>query len=416
MMKSLSLYIGLRYTRAKKRNGFISFISMASMIGIALGVAVLITVLSVMSGFDHEIKHRFFAMAAQVTVYSADPIDGGLSYLEKQVEHHPGVSNSAPFINGKGMLSYHGQVSGVEVMGIDPDKERRISQLANKVVEGSLASLKPGNYNMVIGYKTADQLGLTLGDKVVLLTPQTTTSPLGIQPRYRRFTVSGVFDSGGGFGFDSGVAYINMTDASKLYAGGQSLTGLHLKLKNLYQANQISRSLANHLPANVMVSDWTQQFGAFFKALAMEKTMMFIILILIVAVAAFNLVSTLVMVVNDKQADIAILRTLGATPRDIFMIFIYQGAIIGFIGVLFGVIFGLLLASNANAVVTFLQNTFHIQLISSSVYFVDFLPVKILPWDVAHIALWAFGLSLVATLYPSYRAYRTQPAEALRYE
>ena len=416
MIRPLSLYIGLRYTRAKRRNGFISFISMASMIGIALGVAVLITVLSVMNGFDYEIKHRFFAIAPQMTVFSSQDMHGRWQDLQQTVDRTAGVKASAPFVNGKGMLSYQGQVSGVEVMGIDPKQEPKISAIANKMTDGQLSSLQPGKYRMVIGYKLADNMGLNVGDKVVLLTPQTTMSPLGIQPRYRQFTISGIFDAGGGFGFDDGVAYVSLQDAQKLYAGGKKYSGLHLTLNDIYSAGTMSRRLASILPPTYLVSNWMQQYGAFFKALAMEKTMMFIILILIVAVAAFNLVSTLVMVVNDKQSDIAILRTLGARPRSIMMTFIFQGAIIGLIGVIAGVILGLLLAENANSIVTFLQNTFHMQLISASVYYVNFLPVRILPIDVLNIAAWAFGLSLLATLYPAFRAYRTQPAEALRYE
>ncbi|MDF1796827.1 MAG: lipoprotein-releasing ABC transporter permease subunit [Coxiellaceae bacterium] len=416
MIRPLSLYIGLRYTRAKRRNGFISFISSASMIGIALGVAVLITVLSVMNGFDYEIRHRFFAVAPQVTAFTAQGLQGRWQNLQARINKVPGVKASAPYANGKGMLSFQGQVSGVEVMGIVPTEENKISSIGGKMKDGSLNSLQPGKFNMVIGYKLADNLGLSVGDKLVLLTPQTTTSPLGIQPRYRRFTIGGIFDAGGGFGFDTGVAYINLSDAQRLYAGGQMYSGLHIKLDNLYQAVAMSKAIAEHLPNTFMVSNWTRQFGPFFKALAMEKTMMFIILILIVAVAAFNLVSTLVMVVNDKQADIAILRTLGAKPRSIFATFIFQGALVGLIGVVLGVILGLLLSYNATNIVSYLQRAFHVQLISASVYFVDFLPVRIMPMDIVEISLWAFGLSLVATLYPAYRAFKTQPAEALRYE
>lgn len=416
MIRPLSLYIGLRYTRAKRRNGFISFISLASMLGIAIGVAVLITVLSVMNGFDYEIKHKFFAMAPEVTVFSSIDLGDRWHALQQQVDRTAGVRASAPFVNGKGMLSFRGQVSGVEVMGVLPKQEAKISALASKMVEGSLNSLQAGRYNMVLGYKLADNLGLRTGDKLVLLTPETTSSPLGIQPRYRQFTVSGVFDAGGGFGFDNGVAYINLTDAEKLFRGGKTYGGLHVKIHNIYQAGLLSRQLAQQLPPEYLISTWMQQYGAFFKALAMEKTMMFIILILIVAVAAFNLVSTLVMVVNDKQADIAILRTLGARPRSILFIFIFQGAIIGLIGLALGVIFGLLLADNASALVSFLQDKLHMQLISASVYMVDYLPVRIIPMDIVKICIWAFGLCLLATLYPAYRAYKTQPAEALRYE
>lgn len=416
MIKPLSLFIALRYTRAKKRNQFVSFISLASMIGIALGVAVLITVLSVMNGFDYQIKKRFFAVAPQVTVITRQNLSDQWQSLIAQVDKVSGIAAEAPFVNGKGMLTHNGQVSGVEVLGIKPSDESRISELSKKMLSGRLSSLTPGSFHIALGVTLADNLGLTLGDKVILLTPQTSVSPLGITPRYRQFTVSAIYHVGGGFGFDNGVAYINIQDAERLFTSNSRLSGLHIKLENLYQAAPVSQQLMSQLPPGFMVSNWTETYGAFFHALAMEKTMMFIILILIVAVAAFNLVSTLVMVVNDKQSDIAILRTLGATPSTIMLTFILQGAIVGLLGVIVGVIFGLLLAANATSIVNFLQQAFHVQFIPSSVYFINYLPSRILPLDVVEVAGYGWLLSLLATIYPAVRAFKTQPAQALRYE
>jgi lipoprotein-releasing system permease protein len=416
MIRPLALYIGFRYTRAKKRSGFVSFISMASMIGIALGVAVLITVISVMNGFDQKIREQFFAIAPQVTVMTDQNLQGRWQKLQRTVMAVPGVEKVAPYVSGKGMLSFQGQVTGVEVMGVDPQKEQAISALAKRMTEGSLSSLVSGSYNMVLGNQLAAQLGARVGDRLVLLTPETTNTPLGISPRYRRFTVSGIFHVGGGLGFDAGVAYIALPDAAKLYRAAERVSGLHVKLDDLYQANSVSLAIAEQLSPYFSITNWTRTFGAFFKALAMEKTMMFLILILIVAVAAFNLVSTLVMVVNDKRADIAIVRTLGATRGTIMWIFIFQGAIVGLVGVLLGLLLGLLLTWNATAIVSWIQQVFHVQLISASVYFVDYLPTLIVPADVVRITLSAWGLSLLATLYPAWRAFKLQPAEALRYE
>lgn len=416
MIKPLSLYIGLRYTRAKKRSQFVSFISLASMIGIMLGVAVLITVLSVMNGFDSEITHRFFAIAPQVTVFTSHPQRDNPADLQAKVASVPGVKALAPFVSGKGMLSHAGQVSGAQVIGITPALENNISSLGKKMLDGELATLTPGSFHAVLGIKLATSMGLRVGDKLVLLTPQTTVSPLGISPRYRQLTVSGIYHVGGGFGFDNGVIYMNRHDASRLFAGGDALYGWHVTLKNIYDATPVSNTIALKMPNNYFVSNWTQTFGAFFKAIAMEKSMMFVILCLIVAVAAFNLVSSLVMAVNDKQADIAILRTLGANRSTIMGAFIIQGAMIGLIGTLLGIVLGLLLAENATAVVNGIEHLFHVQLIPASVYFIDFLPTKIEVSDIWHIGLMAFVMSLLATLYPAKRAFNTQPAEALRYE
>ena len=416
MIKPLALYIGLRYTRAKRRNHFISFISLASMIGIALGVMVLITVLSVMNGFDYQIRTRFFAIAPQVTVVSSQKVSAFWPRFSSRINNIPGVQGVAPYVEGKGMLINAGQINGVQAVGINPNFESHVSDLGDKVTSGSLSSLTPNAFHIIIGQKLATNLGLVVGSKINLFTPDSNITLAGIFPRYKTFTVSGIFKTSGGFGFESQVVFLNIRDAARLFSAGQMTSGLHIRLENLYDANLISQQIKTILPDIYSVTNWTQQFGAFFQALAMEKTMLFVILLLIVAVAVFNLVSTLVMVVNDKRADIAILRTLGARPTTIMSTFIVQGAIVGLIGTIIGVIFGLLLASNVTAITNFIQRAFNVQFVSSSVYFINYLPSRIQVSDVLEVAGLAFLLSLLATLYPAFIAFRTQPAEALRYE
>ncbi|MBT8506469.1 lipoprotein-releasing system transmembrane subunit LolC [Coxiella-like endosymbiont of Rhipicephalus sanguineus] len=414
MIRPLALYVGLRYTRAKRRNHFISFISLASMLGIALGVAVLIVVLSVMNGFDYQIRTQFFAIAPEVTILSGQDISKTWPTLQKTINANTNIIASAPFVTGMGMLSNKGVVSGVNVLGILSSQEMEVSKLDQKMVQGHLNTLVAGNYNIILGQKLANQLGLSLGNKVNLFTPQATTTLLGVFPQFRRFTVSGIFSAKGGFDFDTGIAYINMIDGMKLFPQGRS--GLHVKIRNIYQAEVVSRELQNALTNGFMVTNWTEQFGSFFNAIAMEKTIMFVILLLIVAVAVFNLVSTLVMVVNDKRADIAILRTLGASPHTIMSIFVIQGAIVGLIGTLIGIIGGVILAWNTTAIVNFVQNLFHVQFLKSSLFFVNFLPSRLQWLDVLNISVIALVLSLIATIYPALIAFRTEPAEALRYE
>ncbi len=416
MIRPLSLYIGLRYTRAKRRNHFISFISLASMLGIALGVTVLITVLSVMNGFDYQIRHRFFAIAPQVTVITGRNISQQWPELRTKILKLPNVTGVAPYVSGRGIINSDGQVSGLEVLGINPTLEGTISELPKSIVAGSLVTLKPNTFNIIIGQSLANNLGLSVGDHLIVFTPQINTTLAGAFPRYRQFTVSGIFKTSSGFGFEGSVAYINMQDAARLFPPGVGTSGFHVKLSNLYSANAVSQMIQNLLPATFSVTNWTVQFGAFFQALAMEKTMLFIILLLIVAVAAFNLVSTLVMVVNDKRADIAILRTLGASPGTIMRTFIIQGAVVGLIGTLLGLIGGLLLSWNVTAISNGIQNLFHVQLIKSSIYFINYLPSRVQMSDIILVCSVAFGLSLLATLYPASLAFRTQPAEALRYE
>jgi len=416
MFKPLSLYIGLRYTRAKRRNHFISFIALTSMLGIALGIAVLITVLSVMNGFDEEIHQRIFAMAPQMTVST---YQGDLSNWEdvaQQVADFPGVTGVAPFVGGQGLLSYNAGVLPVMISGILPQHESAVSDLAELMVVGAMDGLQAGDFNLIVGRQIAAELDLNVGDKLTLMIPEATITPVGLIPRFKRFTLSGIFAAGDGFNLDKTLAFMHLTDAQKLFHMGDEVSGLQVRTANIYAAPQISIALMQQLPENYYVGNWTKQYGAFFSAIKLEKTMMFLILILIVAVAAFNLVSSLVMVVTDKQADIAILRTLGARPRTILAIFMVQGSVVGIIGTLLGLIGGLLIALNATTIVNWLQNLLQVQFLSSSIYFIDYLPSKIELVDIIKICGLALLMSFIATIYPAWHASRTQPAEALRYE
>lgn len=417
MFRPISLYIGLRYTRAKRRNHFISFISLTSMLGIALGVMVLITVLSVMNGFDEAIRDHFFAMAQQVTVKSVGNNMSNWQELKSKIENYPGVTAATAYVQGNGLLSTNGQTSPVVMFGVLAGEQNKISELPTKLVAGDLNDLKEGKFGIVIGQKLAENLGVNVGDKLTLVVPSATFTPVGVLPRFKAFKVVGIFHVGNGFGYDSTLAYIDLKDAQKLFLLGNGVTGIQLKLKDFYAAPFISQNLQSEYASNgFAVSDWTQDYGAFFQAVKLEKTMMFLMLILIIAVAAFNLVSTLVMVVTDKKSDIAILRTLGATPKTILFIFMVQGMVVGIIGTALGLILGVLLALHVTELVNFIQTAFHVQLIASDVYYVNYLPSKLVGSDVIKVCAVSFLLCLLATLYPAWRAAKTQPAEALRYE
>jgi len=417
MFRPASLFIGLRYTRAKKRNHFISFISLMSMVGIALGVLVLITVLSVMNGFDREIQRQVFSMVPPVTVSTPE---GRLAQWEagrQLLLKNPQIRGVAPFVAGQGLLTHSGVVQPVSVSGIIPSLEKNMTALNQDMIEGRLDLLTPGRFGIILGAELASHLSLMVGDSVVLMIPEATLSPAGAEPRFKRFTVVGIFDAGNGFGFDSQLAFINMVDAQKLFQFKSNVTGLHLKIDNVYAAPQLTHQLIQQLGEAARVTDWTDQFGEFFHAVSLEKTMMFFILMLIVGVAVFNLVSTLVMVVNEKQSDIAILRTFGATPSMIMRIFIVQGAIIGVTGTLLGVLGGIALATHVTVLVDGIERLFHVELLTSSVYFgLTHLPSQLQWLDVIKISIVALLLSFSATIYPAYRASRIEPAEALRYE
>ncbi|MCW8444634.1 lipoprotein-releasing ABC transporter permease subunit [Fluoribacter gormanii] len=414
MYKPLALFMGLRYTRSRKKNHFVSFISLSSMLGIGIGVMVLITVLSVMNGFDQQIHNRFFGMAPEITVSGPNERLSDWPDVAKKIQTIPEIKALAPYVGGQGLMVHEGQVYPIVLTGVLPEKEEKMSHLQDKLLAGSLSNLK--NFGIILGRGLADSMGTMIGDKVTVMIPQATVTPAGMIPRFKRFTVVGVFSAGSGFNFDTKLAFINMGDAQKLLQMGDEVTGIKMKIDNVYQAPELTSRLSHLLGEEYQVGNWTQQYGAFFQAVKMEKTMMFLILLLIIAVAAFNLVSSLVMVVNDKQAEIAILRTIGATPSTILWTFIVQGMMVGIVGTLFGLIGGLLLANNATTIVNHLQTWFHFKVLSSSIYFVDYLPSKILFSDLWKVCVMALLMSFFATIYPAWRASKTVIAEALHYE
>ena len=409
------LLIGLRYTRAKRRNHFISFISLISMLGIGLGVAALIVVLSVMSGFQTELRSRILGVVSHIQISGANGEMGGWERVAAQAGRQPGVLAAAPFVQAQGMLSHGQAVRGAMVRGILPDYEENVAAFRGHMKEGQFDSLQPDSFNVVLGSDLARLLGVLVGDKVTLIAPQGVVTPAGVVPRMKTFTVSGIFEVGM-FEYDSGLALIRMEDAQRLYRMDDRVSGVRLKIDDLFKAPQMARRLALILDVPAYISDWTRSHANFFRAVQIEKNMMFIILSLIVAVAAFNIVSTLVMAVTDKQADIAILRTLGASPRSIMAVFMVQGALIGVVGLALGVLGGVLLAHNIDVVVPFIERLLGTQILAKEVYYISSLPSELQWSDVSTITVLSFVLSLVATLYPSWRASRVNPAEALRYE
>ena len=417
MSLPFELFIGLRYTRAKRRNHFISFISMTSMVGIALGVAALIVVLSVMNGFQHELRSRILGVASHLQISGANNALSDWQNVAEFVRGQPEVQASAPYIMAQGMLSFGQAVQGTIVRGVLPEQEDKVAEIGQHIRAGSFDALKPGGFGIVLGADLALALGVGIGDKVVVMAPQGQFTPTGMVPRLKQFRVVGIFQVGM-YEYDSALALIHLQDASTLYRMGDKVSGLRLKLDDLYRAPQVSRDLGLKLGPQgaYYISDWTEQHANFFRAVQMEKRVMFVILTLIVAVAAFNIVSTLVMAVTDKRADIAILRTLGASPHSIMRIFIVQGALIGVIGTVMGVAGGVLLALNIETVVPLIEQVFGIQFLAKDVYYISDLPSELQWSDVTVITSMSLVLSLLATLYPSWRAAKTNPAEALRYE
>lgn len=412
--------VGLRYTRAKRKNHFISFISFTSMIGIALGVWALIVVLSVMNGFQDELRNRILGVAShieitglnnrladweQVANLAVQPLDDG------EVE----VQAASPYIMAQGMLSHGPGVQGAIVRGVLPHQEANVSTIAQHMRVGSLDDLQAGKFNIVLGSDLAYLLGASVGDKVVLMAPQGQFTPTGVVPRIKQFTVVGLFQMGM-YEYDSGLALIHMQDAAKLYRMGNEVSGVRLKINDLFNARTASQLLDQRFDGNVFITNWTQKHANFFKAIQLEKRVMFIILALIVAVAAFNIVSTLVMAVTDKRADVAILRTFGASPMSVMKIFMIQGALIGIIGTIIGALLGVITALNIETVIPWIEQTLGVQFLAKDVYYISDLPSKIIWSDVWTIVLLSFVLSLLATLYPSYKASKINPAEALRYE
>ena len=415
------LFIGMRYTRAKRKNHFISFISLTSMIGIALGVAALIIVLSVMNGFQKDLRTRILGVASHLEITGSNNTLANWPQIAEYSLKREHVLASAPYINAQAMLSYGQGVQGAIVRGVLPAAEDKVADLGKSMRVGSLNDLRAGEFGIILGTDLAYNLGAQMGDKVVVMAPQGQFTPAGVVPRLKQFTVIGLFSSGMQE-YDAGLALIHMDDAAKLYRMGNNVSGVRLKLDDLFIAPSVAMTIAKQLnsPPNssgaYYVTDWTQQHANFFKAVQMEKRVMFIILTLIVAVAAFNIVSTLVMAVTDKRADIAIMRTFGASPGSIMIIFVVQGALIGVIGTMIGAVFGVIVALNIDVIIPFIEGLFHIQFLAKDVYQISEVPSDLIWSDVITIVIVSIILSLLATLYPSWRASKINPAEALRYE
>jgi lipoprotein-releasing system permease protein len=411
------LALGWRYTRAgraTRRNGFISFISGVSMLGIALGVAALIIVLSVMNGFQKEVRDRMLGVVSHIEIYG--PGGAPLADVDQTIREarkNPEVIGAAPFVAAQALLARGEDMRGAIIRGVDPAREGEVTDLAASTQQ-VLARLKPGEFGIVLGSELARNLGVREGDPLTLIAPGGQVTPAGVVPRLKQMTVVGTFDSGH-YEYDSGLAMVHLEDALRIYRL-ESPTGVRLKLKDLQRAPEVASELADTLPGRPMVRDWTQQNRTWFAAVQVEKRMMFIILTLIVAVAAFNLVSTLVMTVTDKRADIAILRTLGASPSSIMGIFVVQGAAVGVIGTLAGLLLGLLVAFNIDVIVPFIEHLLHVSFLPRDIYLISKMPSDPQRSDIVPIAVISLALAFLATIYPSWRASRVNPAEALRYE
>ena len=415
MKKSVALMVGLRYTSARKSNHFISFIAGVSMIGIALGTIVLITVMSVMNGFQSELQERILGMVPHVVVGHRGAGVSDWQSLESEIKKHPDVVSAAPFIDIQAMFTVGSNTRFGLVQGVLPEKESQVSIIDDHFLSGSLDSLMPGEFGIIIGVGLARNLGVTTGDKVTLVIAEgASISPAGISPRTKRFTIVGLFEVRSEA--DSMMALIHINDAAKLTRKGDKVSALRVTTNDVLNAQWTAYELRNQISDEYFVSDWNYTHGSLFKAIKMEKTMMGVLLTFIVAVAAFNIISTLVMVVTDKQSDIAILRTLGASPATIMKIFMVQGSLNGIIGTFLGVLGGIALAINLPEVVAFIENLFGVSVIPGDVYFIGFLPSELHWEDVVVIASVALSLTMLATIYPAWRASRTRPAEALRYE
>ena len=415
MAMAYEYWIGSRYVRSRSKNSFVSLISAISMLGIAIAVSVLIIVLSVVNGFERELKDRLLAMSSHAAI---EGIEGQLEDWDDLIafaERDPRVIAAAPYINGQALMVFGEQLSGTELRGIDPQQETDVSGIGDLMTAGDVETLAPGAFNIVLGVELASHLGVAIGDKVTVTLPIGMVTPVGVIARKKRFVVSGFYRVGM-YEFDRRLAFINLGDAQKFYRRNHSVTGVRLAVREIFDAPQIVRDIAIEYGQYVLISDWTKRNVNFFRSIQITKSILFVILLLVVAVAAFNIVSTLVMVVKDKQSDIAILKTIGAKPASIVRIFMTQGTVIGVVGTLFGVGLGVLVATNLESIVGFLESVFGIKFLAADVYFISDLPSELRIKDVLQISSIALALALISTLYPAWMAAKTAPAEALRYE
>ncbi len=415
MFNWFEIWMGTRYVRARSSNRFVSLISAISMLGIAIAVAVLIIVLSVVNGFERELKDRLLLMSAHATI--EDPREGLSAWQGRVVDAvaNPRVRAAAPFVDGQALIMYGEQLSGIQLRGIDPVLEDEVSGVSEVITSGSLSSLADRGFGIVLGEELANVLRAGLGDKVSVVLAEGIVTPAGVMPRYKRFTVQGIYRVGM-YEFDRRLAFIHIADAQRLYRKGETVSGIRLAVHDIYSAPAIVREVALEMGEPVLVSDWTRSHVNFFRSIQITKSILFVILLLVVAVAAFNIVSTLVMVVKDKQADIAILRTVGANPSTILKIFMTQGSIIGVVGTLAGVALGVTFTLNLETIVSFMESAFGIKFLAADVYFISDLPEDLDLADVVTICTIALILALASTVFPAWRGARTMPAEALRYE
>ena len=415
MLRPIEIAIALRYMRSRNKNRFISFISLISIFGIAIAVAVLIIVLSVMNGFEYEVRTKI------LSVVSHGAITGGAGRLDdwrqvrKIAENHPETASVARFVSGQGMLVGDEKIKGVQIRGVHPEAELRTSGFQEMMESGDLASLESGAYRIVIGRALADLLDVGLGDKLILIISRGVTTPAGLVPRMRRFEVSGIFNAGM-YEYDQGLALVNVEDAARLFQLGDAVSGVRLAVKNPMRAASTVREIAQSLGRDVFITDWTRQHANFFRSIQLTKSIIFMILLLVIAVAAFNIVSTLVMVVREKHAEIAILRTLGSSPAGILGVFVAQGTLIGFLGTFVGVVLGVIVTVNLTAIVVGIERVLGFKFLAPDVYFISDFPSRIDSGDVIEVALIGVFLSFVSTMIPAWKAAVMAPAEALRYE
>lgn len=415
MAAAFEYWVGHRYVRSRSSNSFVSLISAISMAGIAIAVAVLIVVLSVVNGFERELKDRLLTMTAHASIEGLEGELADWRGMSAAAAANPRVQQTAPYVSGQSLLVFGEQLSGAELRGIDPAAESRVSNIGDVMTEGELDSLATGAFNIVLGSELAAALEVAVGDKVTVILAQGMVTPAGVVPRTKRFTVSGIYRVGM-FEYDRRLAFVNLVDAQRLFRLGDAVSGVRLSVADIYAAGEIVREVAIDYGEAVLVSNWQRRHVNFFRSIQITKSILFVILLLVIAVAAFNIVSTLVMVVKDKQADIAILRTIGARPGSILRIFVTQGSVIGITGTVLGVLAGILLSLNLENIVGFLESAFGMKFLAADIYFISDLPSDLQVADVTRIAGIALALALVSTVYPAWIAARTAPAEALRYD